>query len=58
MEMNEMLVGNVHVWWRNIRRLPVEISEKVEMDGIENNWKVEIDGEIKTWRVEIIGKHK
>ena len=55
--MNEMLVGNLHVWWRSIRRLPVEISEKVVMDGIEINWKVEIDGEIKTWRVEIIGKH-
>ena len=50
--MNGVTVEDLHVWWRNIRRLTVEINEKVEMDGIETDWKVEIDGEIKLggWR--------
>ena len=45
MVMNEMAVGDLHVWWREIRRLTVEMNRKVEMNEVKIDEKVEIDGE-------------
>ena len=44
MEMNEMVVGDLHDWLEKTRRLVEEMNEKVEMDEVRMNRKVEIDG--------------
>ena len=51
--MNEMVVGDLHVWWKRIRRLTVEMDEKVEIDDVRMDGKVEINGEEIDWKVEI-----
>ena len=53
MDMNRMLVGVLHVWWRSKRRLTVKIDRKVEMDGLRIDEKVEIDDREINWKVEI-----
>ena len=45
MERGRMDVGDLHDWWRSIRRLTVEMDEKVEIDDARMDRKVEIDRE-------------
>ena len=45
MVKDRMDVGGLHVWWRSIRRLTVEMDKKVVIDDARMDRKVEIDRE-------------
>ena len=47
MEMYEIIAGDLHVWWREMKGLTVVMFRKVEMNGME----IDVEGGDRRWRI-------